>query len=208
MWHRSCTLRLESLLGDREAVAEIDRAQRLKAPAGAGHDDEGGRFFAGVFRGGFGCVHEKAKELGRHKRHVDGQQQVQLGGRMQERRVNAGEGAATREDIGDDWPVAGEGFGIADDGDVAAGCAQCGERTVKEGLAAKIQESFIGAHAGAFASGEEEGSMGTGLMAHGCGARCVRDRSAFRLAAICTQEYGSRCASRKDASRRNVHRAT
>src|ERR1019366_4163958 len=86
------------------------------------------------------------------KRHVHREHQVQIGGRMQEGRVNAGEGAATGEDVGDYKSEVRESLRIAHDGGIAASLGQCSEGAVQQGLPVEIQEGFVGTHTGAFAS--------------------------------------------------------
>src|SRR5208283_1432470 len=78
-------------LGGSGKATSIDRTERLQPPARSGHGDDGAIIVA------FGCSEQKPEKLAGNERHIHGEHQVQLGRRMQERGVNAGEGSASRK---------------------------------------------------------------------------------------------------------------
>jgi len=74
--------------------------------------------------------------------------------------MDSGEGAAGGIDVRDGGAEDGEFLGIADDFDFGSYGADEVEGAGEQGLAGDFQKGFVGAHAGAFAAGEDERGEG------------------------------------------------
>ena len=144
--------------------------------------------------GGFGFGDQELQEAGVEEGEIDGEDEVGVGGGVCEGGVDSAEGAAGEVDVGDNWGKRGKLFGVTYDFYIWSDGAGEVESTGEQGAALEIQEGFIRAHSGAFASGEDEGGEGGhGEIIQGA-ARCPARSHSNRSASHQSLRAGSRPA--------------
>lgn len=147
--------------GERSAMVQGDEG--VEVVGGLREDGDG----VGGVRGG----EKAAKGLGWEEGGVDGEKEVPVGEAVAKGGDDAAERALEGGVVGDEGGEAGEGGGASGDlwrrGDGAEGAEGVGD----QGFAVEQDEGLVGAHAGALASGEDEGGgvEGIGHCARGVG---------------------------------------
>ncbi len=159
----------ESAIGVRQELSAVDCAEGVEMASRLGE--------------GYGCARgfrigdQELQEARVEEREIDGEDQVVDGRRACEGGVDSAQGTGGRVDVRDGGSECGEFFGIADDSYFGSDGAREIEGAGEQGLAIEFQKSFVGAHAGASASGEDEGGDGEhGEMIQG--AASSRERGA------------------------------
>jgi len=148
----------EGLLGGIGERAAVEGAEGLQAIACARNSD--------ACRGIFGSRDQVLQQRGRDERDVDGEDEVEVVIGGTEGGVDAGERAASGEKVFDDGGGRGVFLLVADDVDVGSYGAGEIEGAGEQGASVERDEGFVGAHAGALASGEDEGGERGGGPGH------------------------------------------
>ena len=120
--------------------------------AGGGDGDDG--------VGGMGFGDQVWQKTFVDEGEIHGEHEVVIGNRCGQRGMDSAEGAAAGIDVGDDRGEGGELFGFADNFHVGSDGAGEIEGAGEQGAPSGFEEGLIGAHAGAFSAGQDEGGDG------------------------------------------------
>jgi hypothetical protein len=151
--------RLQRFLGRVGKVAAVDGAERLPALGGAWDGDQR--------RAGSSAGDQESQQLRRHPGEVYGEDHIQFGLRGTEGGVDSAEGTAVGVDIFDHRGQGCVFLGTADDVHLLGDGAGQVEGSGEQRAAVEGEEGFVGAHAGAAASGEDKGGNSRRGGGHG-----------------------------------------